>query len=506
MDIKVVASPVGSEGLAPSAVAGELDPLVNRRSAGQLAPLTSQPQRPIGSGVVRNGKEERRATSTPARNSSKQEARKSSKLEVKRRSGNLLEVQRAQSVGQHRRAKKTQTYDGTTASASGVRASSASGLRASNTQDEKPDPWLLPSFATSDHNKRAEVAAEHNAPKWLAEQKRLSKRAPGLDVARGGRKVSQPPSPAGSHEDDPTVNKTFSYPLTASLRRVTSNVVLGRLRNRRAQTVGARSMQALRETTQQARGLNRMDPDMAMTWGDMRNWSKSTYGASSDADSTSSQVDVQVRPKIDLVRLARDLVIPSDVVRQAADMFRKHASCPPTDSEAEEGSDVDPLADGSLTPEQIGAMFGDSTPQSMPTQAMNFQQFALWFFSMSFSESCNLTEEQREVRSMARKHDMAICTVDYYKKCFDQHDHDGSGFIDFNEFQALLNKMIRIPTGYSLPEKRVEQLFREVDEDSNGSINFWEFVHFYRKYFEQQDGSLSCPFEAFYSMSRTVSN
>jgi len=262
------------------------------------------------------------------------------------------------------------------------------------------------------------------------------------------------------------------------------------LPKRRSSSVSVASIQALRET---ARELSRMA-------------SKSSLG-SSNVDS-SSQVDGQIQPKIDLLRLARELMIPNDVVRQAADKFRKHASCPATDAEAQEGSDVDPLADGVLTQEEIGKIFGDSALPAT-TQAMNFRQFVLWFFSRSFSEECNLTEEQRAVRSMARKYDMAISDADSYKKCFDKHDLNSSGLIDSTEFEALLNKMIRIPGGCSLPEKRVEQLWREADEENNGTINFWEFVRFYRKYFEQQeakDGSLSCPFETFYSMSRTVSN
>jgi len=441
--------------------------------AGQLTPLMSQlRQRSLSSGFVRNGKEEHRHIATQATNSSKRE--------VKRRTSAILEEQHAQRVGQQRRV-RAPTPEGATAA-----RASAGGLRVSGTKDEKSDVWLFPSSITSDHIKRADVAAEKHALQWVAEQRRLSKHAPGVDETRASQKMREPPSPAGSHDGcrcDPCA-------LKASMRRVTASHILDRLPKRRSSSVSVASIQALRET---ARELSRMA-------------SKSSLG-SSNVDS-SSQVDGQIQPKIDLLRLARELMIPNDVVRQAADKFRKHASCPATDAEAQEGSDVDPLADGVLTQEEIGKIFGDSALPAT-TQAMNFRQFVLWFFSRSFSEECNLTEEQRAVRSMARKYDMAISDADSYKKCFDKHDLNSSGLIDSTEFEALLNKMIRIPGGCSLPEKRVEQLWREADEENNGTINFWEFVRFYRKYFEQQeakDGSLSCPFETFYSMSRTVSN
>merc|ERR1719362_2391484 len=138
LDLKVsAASSLGNETLA-----GQQTPM-----SSSLTPLSSHVrQTSLGSGLVRNRRDEYRHASTPARNSSKALA--------KQRAGAILEEQHAQRVGQPRRVR---TSTPPTPDRAGVARASASGRRAVDAkEDERSDEWLLPSFITSEHLKRAE--------------------------------------------------------------------------------------------------------------------------------------------------------------------------------------------------------------------------------------------------------------------------------------------------------------------------------------------------------------
>ena len=57
---------------------------------------------------------------------------------------------------------------------------------------------------------------------------------------------------------------------------------------------------------------------------------------------------------------------------------------------------------------------------------------------------------------------------------FDLYDEDNSGFIDLNELRELLEKL-----GEDLSEDELQQAFKELDQDSSGEIEFFEFVEWF---------------------------
>lgn len=56
---------------------------------------------------------------------------------------------------------------------------------------------------------------------------------------------------------------------------------------------------------------------------------------------------------------------------------------------------------------------------------------------------------------------------------FDFFDKDNDGFIELKELKEALKSL-----GRSFPEQVIENMFKRVDEDSNGKITFEEFVKF----------------------------
>eukprot|EP00941_MAST-03F_sp_MAST-3F-sp1_P002599 g2599.t1 len=69
------------------------------------------------------------------------------------------------------------------------------------------------------------------------------------------------------------------------------------------------------------------------------------------------------------------------------------------------------------------------------------------------------------------------------KKCFDQYDKDGSGYISANELTKLVKDLGFEKKGLS--GKQVDDLVKHIitvgDEDSDGTIDFYEFLRFFRK-------------------------
>jgi|EP00927_Polykrikos_kofoidii_P053453 Ca2+-binding EF-hand superfamily protein len=128
---------------------------------------------------------------------------------------------------------------------------------------------------------------------------------------------------------------------------------------------------------------------------------------------------------------------------------------------------------------------------------VDFREFALWYCRYGLSEDTLLSKEQKEIRSIARRYDLSFVDVEQYKRCFDQFDVDGSGFIDQEEFRGLLTQLLKVPAHMELPRTRMQQFWKEIDDDGSGSAGFEEFILFYMKYFDTaRDGA--CPLVEFY--------
>jgi len=208
----------------------------------------------------------------------------------------------------------------------------------------------------------------------------------------------------------------------------------------------------------------------------------------------------------DLLKLAKALSIPFPILKQSADVFREHCLRP---KHQEHDAHFDALRDGRIPLVQYVKAFGprmdpDDRPPGCANQesTVDFKEFVYWFYSRGFSEDAVLTSEQRGDRADAREMGVDYVDMENYKRTFNKFDTDGSGEIEFEEFEHLIYKLTRVPEGIELPPGRVEQLWREACRDGSGCIQFKDFVTFYSMYFADSDGTSRSPFEDFYSQIR----
>merc|ERR1712151_143669 len=120
--------------------------------------------------------------------------------------------------------------------------------------------------------------------------------------------------------------------------------------------------------------------------------------------------------------------------------------------------------------------------------SLDFEEFALWYSTCGFREDLLCSEEQIELRAIAKRHDIDLYDIEKYKKAFEVWDVDKNGLIEYSEFVQLLVSVLKIPSLLDIPASRVKQFWFEADSDSSGSINFEEFLCFYCKYFSTTPG------------------
>lgn len=216
----------------------------------------------------------------------------------------------------------------------------------------------------------------------------------------------------------------------------------------------------------------------------------------------------------DIVDLAQSLHMPWEDLKNAVHLFKQHAG----NLAAVDFQDI------ALTKEQFSKVFCEmchveSLDQISPELLqstfrtadrdgngnVDIEEFALWFSSHSFSEEIVLDKASLEVRRLARKLDLPLMDIDRYKKTFDKYDTDGSGLIEYDEFDDLLQSLLKTTEALRLPHERVQNLWRSADTDGSGELDFEEFVAFYMRYFDDREGQ-NDPVQGFYRGLRKVSS
>lgn len=212
-------------------------------------------------------------------------------------------------------------------------------------------------------------------------------------------------------------------------------------------------------------------------------------------------------PPSDLVQLAKGMGMPLPIAKQAADLFKSCLS--------ETRPDFDALRDGSLTPGQFREIFGSIKQGAEASEedfqeadadgdkAVNFQEFAFWYYCGGFAEQVCVPREERRLRVLGRLLGMSLDEVDRCNKCFKAHDVDGNGTIDYAEFASLMSELTKVPSGLKWEDNRLQPFWREAITDGSGRLDFEAFVKFYRKHF-QGAGGTCCPFETVYTSIRPV--
>jgi len=130
-------------------------------------------------------------------------------------------------------------------------------------------------------------------------------------------------------------------------------------------------------------------------------------------------------------------------------------------------------------------------------------EFAIWFWSRDFSEEMLLTERRRELREVGRRHGIPATDLDSYKRAFDSLAAGSRGEVDCGAFGRLLQKLLRPPNGLELPDNRIRMLWKQADLQGRGTVDFEEFVSFYRRCFDDPSTS-TCAISTFYSNLRPV--
>lgn len=153
----------------------------------------------------------------------------------------------------------------------------------------------------------------------------------------------------------------------------------------------------------------------------------------------------------------------------------------------------------SATPGEIMGLMADVTTSDTK---VDFQEFTCWYNERAFTEYVNLSKSELEVRRVGTRLGITAGDMDQYKANFDKFDTNKSGQIDPHEFAELLQILMKIPKGHSLPQTRIDHFWKECDLTCNGTVDLFEFVTFYVKHFDIHSEH---PMEDYYSSFRRCS-
>lgn len=302
----------------------------------------------------------------------------------------------------------------------------------------------------------------------------------------------------------PTVAKPASHNLLAGLAVSPPNMYQMRLFRKDAPFKAAEAFHRAKHRKSVGRSVSL--PDIVSSQG--AEGSGSSPGSEPEASTQAPQkghlageVPKTVVPN-DLIWVARHTKVTLDVCQHAAAMFT-----------AQSGGIDKPLTRDQFAKcllKVTGVHSIDKLPTEVARHAfkiadadkngtIEFTEFVAWYSSVGFSANVALTPEEREFRDFCKTHGMSLCMADRYKKYFDEFDSDGSGAIEYEEFENLVKKCARVPKGVEVPPSRLKNLWKEADSDGGGSIDFQEYALFFRKNFES--GS-SGGFESFYKNVR----
>jgi len=115
--------------------------------------------------------------------------------------------------------------------------------------------------------------------------------------------------------------------------------------------------------------------------------------------------------------------------------------------------------------------------------SVDFEEFLRWYSSRSFHQSLLLTDRERQIRDLAKKVGLDANTVDKVKEYYDGADVDRSGAISYEEFAEILPRMLKLPAGQKLSERRIQHFWNEADTNHDNSLAFSEFLFWWCKNF-----------------------
>lgn len=225
----------------------------------------------------------------------------------------------------------------------------------------------------------------------------------------------------------------------------------------------------------------------------------------------------------ELQKLAIDLKMSMDDVFLVKEVFESYdTDCSGTLSTSEFGCAVSKILRMQLgeeaTVERVDSLTGWHWWNSDvdTTGAIAFGEFLGWYASNGFNEELMTSENQRELRKIAKAYGVSVTDVEDIKAQFDACDTDQSGEVEFDEFENILHRCLKVPENAGIPPSRVRYFWAQIDTDGSGNINFHEFFRWWLKYFppakrkpdveQTETCAPDAPFEAFYKQVRRMGN
>lgn len=133
------------------------------------------------------------------------------------------------------------------------------------------------------------------------------------------------------------------------------------------------------------------------------------------------------------------------------------------------------------------------------------EQLLVWYREHIFSVEACKTRNRFAVTpgvpqvtlDLAKKFHCSCLDLDKMKVKFDDFDLDKSGYIDHFEFEKMMYQLLRCSSESDFPKSRLQRFWSEADKNSDGRIDFEEFLEWYLKYFgtSYENG----PMDAFYA-------
>lgn len=140
---------------------------------------------------------------------------------------------------------------------------------------------------------------------------------------------------------------------------------------------------------------------------------------------------------------------------------------------------------------------------------LDLNKFFTWFVGNMFRVSHLTSSPEKQmsndlVKQAAAKNDFSIVALDDVKAKFDKYDVDRSGEIECFEFEALMRDIFNIDRNLSVQPERLQRLWKELDRDGDGSVDFIEFSDWYCKYFSgaQQKDPLSAFYDSYMPLTK----
>jgi len=121
----------------------------------------------------------------------------------------------------------------------------------------------------------------------------------------------------------------------------------------------------------------------------------------------------------------------------------------------------------------LAVMVGGSTPTvSHTVKRASYSRPLLFSEDLAAGKSA----EELQIEAWAKQFGLVVLEVERLFKLFREADEDNNGTIDIAEFHQLLQRFLGRKMASDIPEARIRRFWQGIDQDKNGSIDFLEFM------------------------------